>query len=273
MRPRKTITKKYSFLLRPWRAAALNFALGFLIVSVPTHAEPPSAHFSMFSTDEISLYDLLPKTTNGKVIEKPLEVTSPSGKQKFIFPNGWPDDRYTFFAINGKVRRPIVADVFVNPYLMWSPYSPAAFVVYSDSGAMGGYHTLLITFDKGAVQVAEPTRQIGREFFDYFEKLGLTCIGGRESDKKFGIDINFYPIRWFDSSHALFAAEIVGHSICDCYGSFRGYKIELPSGKVVQAFDQARVKKEFGSNLGRSLVMAPNNNWDRDPKSCEPRGQ
>lgn len=91
--------------------------------------------------------------------------------------------------------------------------------------------------------------------------------------RKWSADAVFVcPIRWFDSSHALIAAEIVGVSICDCYGSFRAYKVELLSGKVIQEFDQAQVKKEFSSDLGPYLAEAPNNNWDRDPKSCKPRG-
>jgi hypothetical protein len=136
---------------------------------------------------------------------------------------------------------------------------------------MGGYHALLVSFRDGAVRVSEPTKEIDRDFFAYFKRLGLTCMGGLES--KFGIGTNFYPIRWFDSSHALIAVEIVSHDICDCFGSFRAYKVDLPSGKILQAFDQAQVKKEFAAELGRYLAGAPNDNWDHDPKSCEPRGK
>jgi hypothetical protein len=249
-------------------AAALIVALSCILESVPAQATASATHQPLFSTHAASLDDLLPKSTQGQDT-RVLDVKAPNGKDGFSFPGGWPDDEYTFYAVAGKARHPVHVEAFVNPYLMWSPYSSAAFVVYSDSGASGGYHALLVSFDKGAVQVSEPTKEIGRDFFAYFERLGLTCEGGGE--KKFGIGTNFFPIRWFDSSHALIAAEITPMSICDCYASFRAYKVELPSGKILQALDQAQVKKEFAADLGRLLAGAPNDNWDHDPKSCKPR--
>jgi hypothetical protein len=92
----------------------------------------------------------------------------------------------------------------------------------------------------------------------YRRKLGIKCDEAP----------NLYAIGFLDRSHALIAAETVHHSVCDCYGSFRAYEIELPSGKIVKAFDQALSKKMFDGNLPWDLSKAPNDNWDTDPKSC-----
>jgi hypothetical protein len=77
-----------------------------------------------------------------------------------------------------------------------------------------------------------------------------------------------YPIGFLDRSHAFIVAETVNHYVCDCHGSIRAYEIDLPSGKIVKAFNQALAKQMFNGNLPWDLSHAPNDNWDTNPKSC-----
>ncbi len=63
------------------------------------------------------------------------------------------------------------------------------------------------------------------------------------------------------------AAEIIGHTICDSYGTFKVYEVALPELKIVRTYDQLEAKRLFQDSLGWEIENAPDN-CIRDPKSC-----
>ncbi|HUN59863.1 MAG TPA: hypothetical protein VMU41_17280 [Candidatus Binataceae bacterium] len=142
--------------------------------------------------------------------------------------------------------------------MSFGPMIPPALFFSTAMEDYGGYETKFISFAGDRVTATDPTQQVAQDFVAYREKLGIRC------DE----DPNLYPIGFLDRSHAFIAAETVHHSVCACYGSIRAYEIDLPSGKIVQAYNQAAAKKMFGGNLPWDLSKAPNDNWDTDPKSC-----
>ncbi|MFI5351373.1 MAG: hypothetical protein ACHQZS_00280 [Candidatus Binatales bacterium] len=193
-----------------------------------------------------------------------VQVPSPSGREKLVFPGGWGEsetDEYTFYAVTKGRQYPIKLDGFVQPYVVWAQDSSGALFFYSDGGANCCYSTLLISFPGGHVEVTNPTLQVAEDFVAYRDSLGISCEVPHEEP-------NIYAVGWVNRSHALLAAETVCHSICDCYGSFRVYEIELPSGKIVKAFGEALAKKIFAGYLPWDLADAPNDDWDSNPKSC-----
>jgi hypothetical protein len=192
-----------------------------------------------------------------------VQVLSPNGTEKLIFPGGWSaDGTYTILAVVGRSRCPIKLDGYVNPQVIWAKDSSGALLFYSDGGAAGGFETKLISFDARHVSVTDPTQQVADDFMAYRHKLGIKCDMYPDEDP------NLYPIGFLDRSHAFVIAETVPHSVCDCYGSFRAYEIDLPSGKILKPFNQACAKEMFDGNLPYDLPKAPNDNWDTNPKSC-----
>jgi hypothetical protein len=219
----------------------------------------------LFSGPAVSVWDLFPKLEDafrekGSVVQVP----SPNGKNKLVFPSGWGEDdtdEYTFFAVNERRRYPIHIDGYVQPHVIWANDSSAALFFFSNGGANCCYETKLISSDGEHVNVTDPTRQVADDFIAYRDKLGLRCEVPHEYP-------NLYPIGFLDRSHAFIAAETVHHSICDCFGSFRAYEIDLPSGRIVKAFNQAVAKRMFDGNLPWDLGAAPNDDWDINPRSC-----
>jgi hypothetical protein len=148
---------------------------------------------------------------------------------------------------------------------MWAPDSLAAFVVYSDAGAIGQYHTILVSSRLGKITSLEPTASAANDFLKYFDQQGLTCLG----EGHLGVGPNIVPIRWVGNTRAILATQIIPHSVCDCFGSFRAYEVEIPSGKIVRAIGQTDAKREFAADLGPSLANATNDEWDRRPSACK----
>jgi hypothetical protein len=225
-----------------------------------------SSAIQLFSGPAVSVWDLFPNQDNVFGLGKKgsvVQVPSPNGKQKLEFPSdgGEDDDTYTFFAVVGRHRYPIKIDGYVDPHVIWANDSSGALFTFSNGGANGGWETKLLSFYGEHVDFTDPTQQIADDFIAYRDKVGIKCEVPHEFP-------NLYPIGFTDRSHALIAAETVGHSICDCFGSFRAYAIELPSGKIQKSLSQARVKKIFGDKLPFDLSADPNDDWDVDPRSC-----
>lgn len=190
-----------------------------------------------------------------------VQVPSPNGRRKLEFPSdGGEDDTYTFVAIVGRRRYPIKIDGYVDPHVIWANDSSGALFTFSNGGANCCWETKLLSFDGEQVDATDPTQQVADDFIAYRDKLGIKCEVPHEYP-------NLYPIGFLDRSHALIAAETVGHSICDCFGSFRAYEVELPSGRIQNSLNQARTKKMFGDKLP-FVSNDPNDDWDVDPRSC-----
>ena len=143
----------------------------------------------------------------------------------------------------------------VQSAVEWSPDSKAFFLTTSDQGGEGWYHTLVYFVAKDGIRQVDPTPLILAAF-------GHPVRCGRPEDPNVG------AIKWLsDSRHILMAAEIIGHTICDSYGTFKVYEVALPELKIVRTYGQLEAKRLFQDSLGWEIENAPNN-CIRDPKSC-----
>jgi len=78
---------------------------------------------------------------------------------------------------------------------------------------------------------------------------------------------NIAAVKWLDRRRLLVAAEIINHSNCDCFGTFKGYAVDVVDRSVVRVYDQIQVKRQFHADLGPWLQDA-NDDWVRNPRSC-----
>ena len=184
-----------------------------------------------------------------------VEVTSPDGKKTVTATYAERQD-----AVLLEIRVPTFeATVNIGPGVQsaveWSPDSKAFFVTTSDGGANGWYHTLVFFVGSNSLTEIDPTPVVLTSF-------------GQPVKCDVPEDPNVGAITWLhDSGDILIAAEIVNHSNCDSFGTFKAYEVSLPDLRIVKTYDQIEAKKLFRNSLGWEIRDAPDN-CIRDPKSC-----
>lgn len=184
-----------------------------------------------------------------------VEVSSPDGKKRITAKYAEQQE-----AVLLEIRVPLFHAAFnigpgVQSAVEWSPDSSAFFVTTSDQGANGWYHTLIYFVDEESITEIDPTPLVLKAF-------GHPVKCGYLEDPNVG------AIAWLNgSSDIVIAAEVIDHSNCDSFGTFKAYEVALPELKIVKTYDQIEAKKLFHDSLGWEIQDAPDN-CIRDPKSC-----
>jgi len=139
--------------------------------------------------------------------------------------------------------------------IVWSPDSKAFSLTGSVRGANGQYTTDVFLIQSGKLVPIHLTEMVEREFGH-----PVKC-GWPEQP-------NVAAVKWLvPSSQLLVAAEIMHHSNCDSFGTFKGYVVDLEEPRITKEYNQLQVKRLFRSDLGEELLQA-DDNCIRDPKSC-----
>jgi hypothetical protein len=140
----------------------------------------------------------------------------------------------------------------------WTPDSKAFFVTYSDAGAVGRYHVLVVYVTDAGIHVIEPVPD-GSSLFK------PTCFDPELP--------NVGAIGWIGngSDRLAIAVEVPPHSSCASMGTFKAYVIQLPSGRVVSNYGQIEAKRTFSKLIGGELRGADNECIEK-PQSCIPCG-
>ena len=143
----------------------------------------------------------------------------------------------------------------VGSEILWSDDSKAFVVTTSDAGLNGMYRTIVYFIDDMALRKIDVTGVVVRAFGH-----PVQC-GWPELP-------NVAGIKWLEGSRRLLvAAEIVHHSVCDSFGTFRIYELGIPDKKIVRSYSQLEAKRLFGTDLGGELKQA-DDNCIRRPRSC-----
>jgi hypothetical protein len=142
----------------------------------------------------------------------------------------------------------------LNAQVLWNADSSEFAVTGSSEGANGQYHTSAFSIRYGKLVQMPLTRIIERAFGH-----PMKC-GWPEAP-------NIAAVKWLDRRRLLVAAEIINHSNCDCFGTFKGYAVDVVDRSVVRVYDQIQVKRQFHADLGPWLQDA-NDDWVRNPRSC-----
>jgi hypothetical protein len=139
--------------------------------------------------------------------------------------------------------------------VLWSPDSRAFTVSGSEEGANGLYETSVFYFLHGRLKQVELTPLITQAFGH-----PVKC-GWPEPP-------NVAAVRWIvPSKKLLVTAEIIHHSNCDSFGTFRAYAVDLNGPQIVKEYDQLKTKRLFGGDLGPELLQA-DDNCIRNPPAC-----
>jgi len=144
----------------------------------------------------------------------------------------------------------------VGSELLWSPDSKALAVTISHTSANGVFDLFVFQVEAGAVRKIDASPVI-RKLFGH----PVVCAYPEPP--------NVAAITWVDSSaRLLVAAQILDHSICDSFGTFKLFQLDVPSLAVDKAYDQITAKRLFGPQLG-AFLRAARDACITNPKSCE----
>ncbi|MHB8540029.1 MAG: hypothetical protein ACYDCD_03675 [Candidatus Acidiferrales bacterium] len=184
-----------------------------------------------------------------------VRVTSPDGKKSVATSFDSKTGDVLLRVRSDSVDSTINIGPGVQSAVEWSPDSKAFFLTTSDQGANGWYHTLVYLVGANEIKKIDPTPLVLKTFGHPVKCTWLE-------------DPNVAAITWLhDSKRILVAAEILHHSVCDSFGTFKAYEVALPALRIVRTYGQLETKKLFRDSLGWEIKDAPDN-CIRDPKSC-----
>lgn len=188
--------------------------------------------------------------------KKPLFIRAPdrlSVVRAEYFEQG--NDEHVSLVVSGAIgTKTINIGPGIGSELLWAEDSHGFFVTTSDEGANGAYRLLVIGRFGGVLQMKELTNVVAVAFGH-----PVRC-GSPESP-------NVAGVAWLPSGDLLAVAEIIDHSNCDSFGTFRMYKVDPRVMRIIRTFNQLQAKAQFRRLLGQELINAPNE-CIRNPKSC-----
>jgi hypothetical protein len=211
-------------------------------------------HSGMYSHSATAVWE---RIAGGRVA--PLVVHSPDGRSSVEatdVPDSTSGDDHVFLDVSGALGRlHVTLGPGVGSELLWAPDSHAFFVTTSDEGANGSYRLLIVGDFSGRLESRDVTSLIYKTF-GHPVRCGwpeVPNVGG---------------VGWLRGTrNILVAAEIVNHSNCDSFGTFRVYEVDPEKMSVIKSYGQLEAKQKFGDFLGDELKAAPDI-CIRDPKSC-----
>jgi hypothetical protein len=188
---------------------------------------------------------------------KPITVPAPDGKNAVTaeyVPSG--ENKHLILTFKGAgegtsldIGRGIGAE------LLWSPDSRALAVTTSNGGRNGIFDTYVILLDQGHLKKSNLTPLIRKTFGHH-----VACAYPEPP--------NVAAVSWPTNGTLLVAAQIVNHSICDSFGTFVLYEVDIAKGTTVKQYDQLQAKQLFSSSLGTFLLSA-RDICISDAKKCE----
>ena len=144
----------------------------------------------------------------------------------------------------------------IGAELLWSPDSKAVAATISNVSPNGIYHLLIFRVGRRTVRKINATEAVRMAF-------------GHPVVCAYPEPPNVAAVSWLRaSSELLVAAQIVDHSVCDSFGTFKLYDLSIPGLTVHKAYDQLQAKHLFGPELG-SFLQHARDICVTNPKACE----
>lgn len=192
-----------------------------------------------YSTQAIALRDT--------VRDKPRKIFAPLGSASVsaeFIPTRNGNGELQLVVSHSGTRNTLRGGIGIGAELLWAPDGKGFSLTTSNQGANGIYKAYVY-------------RIVGAQV----EKINLTPpvekLFGHPAKCGWPEPPNVAVVGWGKSSNRiLVVAEIIHHSVCDSYGTFKLYELELPSLKLVRVYDQLAAKKKFAPLLGRELMQA-----------------
>lgn len=229
-------------------------AISSLFVLVPVvlcqiPKQPYREDVPSYSANAITIYDWKDRVKT---------ATSPDGKKKVSIELLGDIDEDFLAKVKVDIEQGQLSATIrfgLDTEVLWSPDSMAFALTGSCCGADGQYATDVFYVLKKRLVKLKLTALVERAFGH-----PVRCTWTESP--------NVVALRWLiPSKKLLVAAEIMGHSNCDSFGTFKAYVVDLSVPRVVKVLNQLEAKRLYHDDLGEELLQSPDN-CIRDPKSC-----
>jgi len=131
--------------------------------------------------------------------------------------------------------------------LAWAPDSTVFFITESDGGIIGTWDTWVYWIEDGKVHRKSVTQEVTKRFKQHYK-----CMEPEEA--------NVGGVKWWNGSKTLLlVAEVPPHSSCPEMGKVRGYMVLIPSGEIVEEWDEKRLMADWGQYLGERFARRKGN--------------
>jgi hypothetical protein len=232
-------------------AKSLPIACLLILLSVSDFQAAARKITGMYSNHAAPVFDLHFSRSS-----KAVRVLSPD-RQNVVVVKFQPDSTTMLLSLEiGAKSHRWEKRVSIGTEVRWSADSKAFFLTESTRGRNGPYKTTLYLLDDDGVRILDVTPIV-------YEAFGhpVKCSWSEAP--------NVAGIKWLEGSRRiLVAAEIVNHSVCDSFGTFRLYEISVPALEVIREYGQIKAKRLYWDELGWELRPA-NDNCISHPESCE----
>lgn len=226
-----------------------------LILAAAAFTSSQSTSTGMYARSATPIWDLM-ETSSEQTSQ--IQIPSPDGTAHLVaerYEQG--EDSGVQLALQRQTKT-VWSEKFtpaVGIEMGWSPDSRAFFVTSSLGGRNGGYVLAVYLVNDETVTKTDVTRTI-------YAAFGHPVKCGWQENP------NVAAVRWgADSRTLIVAAEVVNHSNCDSYGTFRTYQLSLPKARIIRTYGQIEAKRLFSDDLGWELKDAPDE-CIKEPASC-----
>jgi hypothetical protein len=218
-------------------------AISLLLILVPavlcqTPEQPSRDNVPSFSAKAITIYHWRDKIKT---------ATSPDGKKKVAIEilEQDADDfpaRVLLETEQGELSTTIRFGL--DTEVLWSPDSKAFAITGSCCGANGAYETEVFHILKKRLVKLELTALVEKAF-------------GHPVRCDWDESPNVAAVKWLiPSKEVLIAAEIIHHSNCDSFGTFKAYVVDLNEPRIVSVLNQLETKRRYHDDLGEELLQS-----------------
>jgi hypothetical protein len=185
--------------------------------------------------------------------DRKLDLASPDGK-KIIEVRGF----HVRLRMNGR-RFWTPFGAMHDAEVGWAPDSSRLFVTWSESGELGPWHTQIYDVtETGLVEIPDVTRNVRPDLIRRMKQApvpkGFVTLPEREmwGGLSYCAD-DVVGSQWLNGSSEILVAGLAGpDSGCKYMGDFVVYRIDVASGKILQAYTAREAQQLFGvDNLPR----------------------
>ena len=207
----------------------------------------------MFALDAVSVWERVAGSRDS------FTLLSPDGRSRLVA--RWIEatregvDEPVLIDISGAVgRRRLRLVPGIGTEILWSPRSDALAISTSGGGLNGIYRLIVLRRVRGRLEERDVTGLVTARFGQ-----AVRCDWPEPP--------NVAAITWLPNGNVVAAAEIVHHTVCDSYGTFKAYELDPAAMRIVREFSQSEAKRLFGQHLGWEIADAPDV-CERHPQQC-----
>jgi hypothetical protein len=179
--------------------------------------------------------------------ERRLDLPSPDGK-KIIQVRGF----HVRLRLNGKLYWTPFGSMH-DAEVGWAPDSTRLFATWSESGQLGPWHTQVYNVSEtGLVEIPGVTRQVRPDMLLRMKGAPLPKWVDTQEKRAMWSTLEYCAddavgSQWLNGSREILIAALAGpDSGCKYMGDFVVYRIEVATGRILQAYSEKEAQRIFG---------------------------